>query len=80
MNVTKPEVSEGSSPTCKDSAIPDKMFNTLIFGREARLVDDGLNDVDEGQDGELIVRGPTVFRYDLLHEVRGQVVNYTVDT
>ena len=30
--------------------------------REARIVDDDLNDVEEGQDGEMLVRGPTVFR------------------
>jgi non-ribosomal peptide synthetase component E (peptide arylation enzyme) len=30
---------------------------------EARLVDDDLNDVDVGKEGEMLVRGPTVFRF-----------------
>lgn len=38
--------------------------HTLVLNSrsEARIVDDELNDVDEGQDGEMLVRGPTVFR------------------
>ncbi|KAH7077028.1 acyl-CoA synthetases/AMP-acid ligases II [Paraphoma chrysanthemicola] len=34
----------------------------LVANVDARVVDDGLNDVAECQDGELLVRGPTVFR------------------
>ncbi|KAF2713314.1 acyl-CoA synthetases/AMP-acid ligases II [Pleomassaria siparia CBS 279.74] len=34
----------------------------LFANVQARIVDDDLNDVDEGQDGEMLVRGPTVFR------------------
>ncbi|KAF2025801.1 acyl-CoA synthetases/AMP-acid ligases II [Setomelanomma holmii] len=34
----------------------------LFANVEARLVDDHGDDVDEGQDGEMLVRGPTVFR------------------
>ncbi|KAN0088986.1 acyl-CoA synthetases/AMP-acid ligases II [Hyaloscypha variabilis] len=34
----------------------------LFSNVEARIVDDDLNDVEEGQDGEMLVRGPTVFR------------------
>ncbi|CAO2648201.1 Nn.00g074680.m01.CDS01 [Neocucurbitaria sp. VM-36] len=34
----------------------------LFANVEARIVNDNLNDVDEGQDGEMMVRGPTVFR------------------
>ena len=30
--------------------------------REARLVDDDMNDVEIGKEGEMLVRGPTVFR------------------
>ncbi|KAF8863963.1 acetyl-CoA synthetase-like protein [Acephala macrosclerotiorum] len=30
---------------------------------EARLVDDDMNDVEPGQAGELLIRGPTIFRY-----------------
>jgi len=30
--------------------------------REARLVDDEMNDVEVGKEGEMLVRGPTVFR------------------
>lgn len=34
----------------------------LTLHREARLVDENMQDVPSGQDGELLVRGPTVFR------------------
>ncbi|KAF2794516.1 acyl-CoA synthetases/AMP-acid ligases II [Melanomma pulvis-pyrius CBS 109.77] len=34
----------------------------LFANIEARIVDDNLKDVEEGQDGEMLVRGPTVFR------------------
>lgn len=30
--------------------------------REARLVDDDMNDVEISKEGEMLVRGPTVFR------------------
>ena len=30
--------------------------------REARLIDDDMKDVEVGQEGEMLVRGPTVFR------------------
>lgn len=29
---------------------------------EARLVDDDMKDVEAGKEGEMLVRGPTVFR------------------
>ena len=41
-----------------------RMFTNFI-NREARLVDDDMNDVEEGKDGEMLVRGPTVFKFVL---------------
>jgi 4-coumarate--CoA ligase len=41
-----------------------KLFATL----EARVVDDGGNDVPEGEQGEMLVRGPMVFRRYMRNE------------
>jgi 4-coumarate--CoA ligase len=40
----------------------------LCAGIEARIVDDGGRDVDEGAQGEMLVRGPSVFRRYMRNE------------
>jgi hypothetical protein len=50
----------GSLQTCKLHIL--KEVYGANNGREARLVDDDMNDVEIGKEGEMLVRGPTIFR------------------
>lgn len=48
---------------CKSPLILVVESEVQILYREARVVDDNMNDVQPGESGELLVKGPSMFRY-----------------
>ncbi|KAF1844971.1 acetyl-CoA synthetase-like protein [Cucurbitaria berberidis CBS 394.84] len=48
----------------------------LFANVEARIVDDDLNNVDDGHDGEMLVRGPTVLRLLIPTDRKKELIKY----
>ena len=62
-----------TSPTAivlpsEDYLVKAGSVGLLLPNMEARIVVDGVKDADEGEPGELWLRGPTIFKVPLLCE------------